>query len=211
MKPYFCRAQALIELRRPEAALEAAQIAYRICLTNKDNSSGSISQFILRTKQALWQGKETTRLRALDGTLKVVEEALEQQLRKDLDDLDSRFARQEIGEVGRDEEKASLRTEAADHRSNVRAMFKDPARAETAERVMPDYLVDGITFEIMQDPVITPSGVSYERSSLLRHLKSSPVDPLTRVPMTEQQLIPNIALKNACEEFLAANGWAVDY
>jgi STIP1 homology and U-box containing protein 1 len=63
----------------------------------------------------------------------------------------------------------------------------------------------------MHDPVITPSGVSYERVSLLRHLKVSGVDPLTRETLSEEQLIPNVALRNACSEFLDRNGWAVDY
>jgi len=63
----------------------------------------------------------------------------------------------------------------------------------------------------MQDPVITPSGTSYERASLVKHLKVSPVDPLTREPLSDRQLIPNLALKNACAEFLENNGWAVDY
>jgi STIP1 homology and U-box containing protein 1 len=78
-------------------------------------------------------------------------------------------------------------------------------------QVVPDYLIDGITFEIMHDPVVTPSGVSYERISILKHIRSSPVDPLTREPLFEIQLIPNVALKNACSEFLEKNGWAVDY
>ena len=76
---------------------------------------------------------------------------------------------------------------------------------------MPDYLIDGITFEIMHDPVVTPSGVSYERISILKHLRASPVDPLTRASLRESQLIPNVGLKNACAEFLESNGWAVDY
>ena len=76
--------------------------------------------------------------------------------------------------------------------------------------MVPDYLVDAITFEVMHDPVITPSGVSYDRVSLLKHLKASPYDPLTRQAMDEHHLIPNLALKEACNDFLLKNGWALD-
>lgn len=76
---------------------------------------------------------------------------------------------------------------------------------------MPEYLIDAITFEVMHDPVITPSGASYERASLLKHLKATPYDPLTRQPMDENRLIPNLALKEACNDFITKNGWAVDY
>ena len=77
--------------------------------------------------------------------------------------------------------------------------------------MVPDYLIDSITFEIMHDPVITPSGVSYERVGILKHIRAVGLDPLTREPLTEAHLIPNVALKNACSEFLEKNGWALDY
>lgn len=72
-------------------------------------------------------------------------------------------------------------------------------------------MVDAITFEVMHDPVITPSGHSYERAGLLKHIQHAGTDPLTRAPLTEAQLIPNIGLRIACSEFLDNNGWAVDY
>jgi STIP1 homology and U-box containing protein 1 len=78
-------------------------------------------------------------------------------------------------------------------------------------QVVPDHLIDAITFEIMHDPVVTPSGNSYERVSLLRHLRATGVDPLTREHLSEKQLYPNVALRNACSDFLENNGWAVDY
>jgi len=170
-----------------------------------------LSQFILKTKQGIWQSRETARLRELNNTLAVVEDLLDQQLNRDLAEVEDRFARGEVGETGKDEERAELIKEADERRRNVRVLFRDPTKSETAERVVPDYLIDGITFEIMHDPVITPSGVSYERISILKHIRASPVDPLTRELLKESQLIPNVGLKNACAEFLENNGWAVDY
>lgn len=86
-----------------------------------------------------------------------------------------------------------------------------PHPTDALDQIVPDYLIDGITFEIMHDPVVAPSGISYDRTSILRHLKVSPFDPLTREPLNEKQLIPNVALKNASSEFLEKNGWAIDY
>lgn len=57
----------------------------------------------------------------------------------------------------------------------------------------------------------TKHGHSYDRVTLLDHLKRSPTDPLTREPLTEKDLRPNLALKAACESFLKENGWAVDW
>ena len=72
-------------------------------------------------------------------------------------------------------------------------------------------MIDNITFQFMHDPVITKSGQSYERSTIEAHLKISPTDPLTREPLRKEDLRPNLALKQACEEFLEKNGWAADW
>jgi STIP1 family protein 1 len=45
----------------------------------------------------------------------------------------------------------------------------------------------------------------------MEHLKRSKTDPLTREPLRVEDLRPNLALKEACEGFLAENGWAVDW
>lgn len=74
---------------------------------------------------------------------------------------------------------------------------------------IPDYLCCKITLDILQDPVITPSGVSYERVALLEHLeKVGKFDPFTREPLDKNQLIPNLSIKGAVQEYLKKHGWA---
>lgn len=63
----------------------------------------------------------------------------------------------------------------------------------------------------MHDPVITKTGNSYDRTTVMEHLRRSDTDPLTREPLRMQDLRPNLALKQACEDFLSENGWAVDW
>lgn len=57
----------------------------------------------------------------------------------------------------------------------------------------------------------TKTGQSYDRSSIMEHLKRSQTDPLTREPLRLEDLRPNLALRVACEEYLDQNGWAVDW
>jgi len=135
MKSYYYLAQALLKLHHPTEALDTAKYAYKTCLELKDNSSELLSQFILRTKQAQWQSKESARLRELNNTLAEVEDLLEQQLEKDLADVEWRFSQQEIGATGRAEEKANLEKEAAERRRITRSAFEDSQKPETAERV----------------------------------------------------------------------------
>ncbi|ORZ23927.1 hypothetical protein BCR41DRAFT_249482 [Lobosporangium transversale] len=90
-------------------------------------------------------------------------------------------------------------------------MGSNPDQFELRE--VPEYMLDKITFEFMHDPVIsTKSGISYERSTLLEHFSYGRLfDPVAQVPLTERDIVPNRALKEACDDFLAKNGWAVDY
>ena len=112
---------------------------------------------------------------------------------------------------------------------------------DARRRKVPDWAIDDITFSVMLDPVIvctcflfrsllpqistplytevylltryqqTKNGQSYDRSSIMEHLKRSSTDPLTREPLKLEDLRPNRALKEACADFLAENGWAVDW
>lgn len=211
MKAHYYLAQCLIQLRHVGEALVEAQTAYKICLATKDSSTETLSSFILRVKQAQWQSKETARLREANATLGTIETLLEQQLERELENIEQCFQRAEIGDIARGEERQQLEMEAVERRRIVRENFQNPDKPSSVERIVPDWMLDPITFEVMHDPVVTPSGVSYERAVLLKHLAAHPIDPLTREPLAEKQLITNVGLKNACSEFLEKNGWAVDY
>jgi STIP1 family protein 1 len=63
--------------------------------------------------------------------------------------------------------------------------------------------------QVFRDPVITPSGFSYERSALLEHLtRVGKFDPISRSPMTESDVTPNVALRNATQHYLDEHPWA---
>ncbi|GLE09884.1 hypothetical protein PINS_up021812 [Pythium insidiosum] len=61
-----------------------------------------------------------------------------------------------------------------------------------------------LSLELMQDPVMTPNGDTYEREMIERHLDvNGHFDPMTRVPLTRAQLSPNRALKLLMETLLS--------
>lgn len=65
----------------------------------------------------------------------------------------------------------------------------------------PDYLCDPISFNVFEDPVLTPSGRSYERAWLFDYLDKDPRDPLTREKLTKEQCYPNLSLKKCVEDY----------
>lgn len=107
--------------------------------------------------------------------------------------------------------------------SSVRAMWSSlgAENADTMREVMscarapddrssepPDAFCCKLTFEVFRDPVIAPSGHSYEKFAILQHLKISKFDPITREPLKPEQLIPNVNLRNAAHAWLSNHAWA---
>ncbi|OQD75526.1 hypothetical protein PENDEC_c007G01672 [Penicillium decumbens] len=211
LKSCWYLAQALLGLHRPQEAYDVAIDAYQASLEAKSPQTENLSKTVLRAKQQLWEARETARLREMNETLKSVEVLLEADLERSLGELRGRLERGEIGHIGFVEDEKALRADKEKKVGDLREAFRIASKGEVAERVVPDWLIDGITFEIMHDPVVTPAGNSFDRIGIVKYVEKSGVDPLTRVPMTVNDLRPNYALKAACEEFLDKNGWAVDW
>ncbi|KLJ07461.1 STIP1 likey and U-box containing protein 1 [Blastomyces silverae] len=211
IKSNYYLSQSLLGLQRPTEARDVALAAYRASIETKNPNAEPLSKVILRAKQAVWAAKETTRLRDQNETLRKWEELLQADYEKDLAELRARLAAGEIGQIGFEEDKKDLLDETQRRLNIMRDVFAASMGEDMKERVVPDYLIDSISFEIMHDPVVTPSGHSFERTSILKHIQHSPVDPITRAPMTINDIRPNYALKAACDDFLTKNGWAVDW
>ncbi|XP_060176679.1 E3 ubiquitin-protein ligase CHIP-like [Lycium barbarum] len=90
----------------------------------------------------------------------------------------------------------------------VGEVFMKAAEDDTPSEV-PDYMCCQITLDIFRDPVIAPSGFTYERAVILDHLrKVGEFDPITREPLYPSQLVPNLAIKEAVRAFLERHAWA---
>ena len=103
----------------------------------------------------------------------------------------------------------------------VNTAANDPSDVERARRALdqcratlqpemrlPDYLCCAISLELLDDPVITPCGFTYERKCLEAHLAKRQFDPVSRKPLQPGQAVPNRAIKAAVEAFLVQNPWA---
>lgn len=95
--------------------------------------------------------------------------------------------------------------------AEVSAMFaKVDERRQRRE--VPDYLCGKISFDLLKDPVITPSGITYDRKDIEEHLhRVGHFDPVTRTKLTGDQLISNYAMKEVVDAYLHENEWAHDY
>jgi STIP1 family protein 1 len=240
MKAYYHLAQAQIALHRTAEALESSKMAHKYCVEEihkggKGGSSiGAITELVLRCKKERWEELEDERLRRREGLLEDIVKSLEAEKEGKLRDVvlgcaEHGLRDEEVHQRKEDIEKA-YKTKIED----LRSVFEKAGvmEKEGKRRKVPDWCVDDITFAVMLDPVVvsqspsvsfllkpchmlifqkTKTGQSYDRSSIMEHLRRSPTDPLTREPLRVADLRPNLALKAACDEFLQENGWAVDW
>jgi len=58
-----------------------------------------------------------------------------------------------------------------------------------------------ITLQIMEDPVITPHGITYERQAILDWIEKKRTCPITQKPLGAEELITCYALKSAIEDY----------
>lgn len=59
-----------------------------------------------------------------------------------------------------------------------------------------------LTLEIMFDPVLDAEGNTYERRALLEWLKHNCTSPVSRQPLSDRMLVPNMALREAIHEYM---------
>lgn len=117
---------------------------------------------------------ERQRLRRQSALLAELEDAVEQSTKKELWDLDERISAGCVGRIEAAEDRTSIQETGRRKLEDLRSTFASADPVNMAPREVPDYLVDGISFEIMHDPWVAKSGHSYEKINLIEHLKRSP-------------------------------------
>jgi hypothetical protein len=74
--------------------------------------------------------------------------------------------------------------------------------ATNMENIVPNDWLCPITMELMKDPCIGPDGYTYERTAIEQWLAHNTISPMTRQVMSNNNIIPNIALRHTIEDFL---------
>lgn len=212
-------AQAQLSLHHPHEALSSALTAYNQVLHPQPAAKiGSkdvetFSSFVLKCKKAKFVARDRDRLRRQGSLCAELEESLEAQKQRELDEVSQQLQNRQLGNVEASERGEEILTNYENKINELRAVFAAAALGVHKPREVPDHVVDMITFEPMHDPVITKNGHSYERAVIYEHLKRSPTDPMTRDPLTINDLRSNYGLRAACEAFWdsGASEWIGDW
>jgi len=208
VKGHFYLGSSLLELEKIDEAIKHLQTAFE--LAKKDPGSyydDTIASKLRLARKKKWNGQEEKR----------IQQEIELQTyinRLILEDRDRRMENLKGEQADYDQvsgEVAALEQEADKSIADVNNIFAkvDDRRAK---REVPDYLCGKISFELLRDPVITPSGITYDRKDITEHLERvGHFDPVTRTKLTSDILVPNYAMKEVVDDFVSNNEWALYY
>lgn len=185
---------ALTALGHVTMAEAHLKIAYEMALASHSPSTVNVCEAVLQAKKKRWETEEKVRLEHQGPLLAEVIEMFEEKYRRKVEELkNAGLSDQEF----KDEKEYYENSKKEKIKELTTALSRHDERYKPRE--CPEYLLDPISFNLFVDPVISPSGQSYERAWILQHLKTSKTDPFSRQRLTENDLIPNLALRHAAE------------
>lgn len=181
MKAHYLMGLALRHTQRLQESIQHLKQALEGARQKDDNIKDEIWHELAQVQYLCWEQESAAAFQKQQLLQGRMHNLLQQQHNQEL-------AAQEVGDLDQVFESARQGLKAG-----------EPAAAFTCP----------LTMEVFRDPVMTPSGLSYERSALVEHLKKvGTFDPITREAMTASQAIPNVALRNATLQYLEEHPWA---
>merc|ERR1711963_643432 len=196
VKGHFYLGSSLLELDKLDEAIKHLQTAFE--LAKKDPSSyyddtiSSKLRVARKKKFALQEEKRVQEEIDLQTYLnKLILEDKDRrinQLREDHENYDEVAG--DIAKVEEDSDRSVAELNSLFAKVDDRRQKRD----------VPDYLCGKISFEILKDPVITPSGITYDRKDIVEHLERvGHFDPVTRTKLTQDMLVANYAMKEVVD------------
>ncbi|XP_025919660.1 E3 ubiquitin-protein ligase CHIP isoform X1 [Apteryx rowi] len=223
VKAHFFLGQCQMEMENYDEAIANLQRAYNLAKEQRLNFGDDIPSALRIAKKKRWNSIEEKRINQeneLHSYLtklimaekeRELAECQKTQQEENADDSRSRAQLANI-EAKHDKYLADM-DELFSQVDEKRKHLLTPALLVLSQkRDIPDYLCGKISFELMREPCITPSGITYDRKDIEEHLQRvGHFDPVTRSPLTQDQLIPNLAMKEVIDAFISENGWVEDY
>lgn len=212
VKGHFFLGQALFELNCYDESIKHLQRAHDLTREQMQYFGDDISGLLRLVRKKRWNTQEERRIAEEIELQSHLSRLLLDDKDRQVDALLSQHSSQGGGGDGEVETLVSrLEVQCDEQIAQLNQLFTK-ADDNRRKRDVPDYLCGKISFEILRDPVITPSGITYDRKDIQEHLsRVGHFDPVTRADLTADQLIPNLAMKEVVDTFTQENEWVHDF
>ena len=204
-KAHYTLGQVLALVNRLSGAKRKLQVAYDLARTQDEKVASQIELALRDVKKKHWEHEQETMQTFHDAKLQKLATCIDSHFDQAVRHIQANpFQPAEERKKKLDE----LEIERQALHGDTLMVFERVREVMGVRGEIPDHFCCKISYEIMRDPVITPSGITYDRRSITAHLmRSGPNDPITRAPLTAAMLYPNLALKDAIDEYIGKNPW----
>ncbi|KAJ7989794.1 hypothetical protein DPEC_G00308200 [Dallia pectoralis] len=210
VKAHFFLGQCHLEMENYDEAIGNLQRAYNLAKEQRLNFGDDIPGALRIAKKKRWNSIEEKRINQENELHAYLSKLILAEKERELDN--SRDEQNDKSEKRRSRhDLTKFQSKHDKHLVEMEELFSQ-VDEKRKKREIPDYLCGKISFELMREPCITPSGITYDRKDIEEHLQRvGHFDPVTRSPLTQDQLIPNLAMKEVIDAFIMENGWVEDY
>lgn len=211
VKAHFFLGQCQMEMENYDEAIANLQRAYNLAKEQRLNFGDDIPSALRIAKKKRWNSIEERRINQENELHAYLTKLILAEKERELEETKRKHEEENMEE---NRSRAQLSCVANKHDKYLAEMDElfSQVDEKRKKRDIPDYLCGKISFELMREPCITPSGITYDRKDIEEHLQRvGHFDPVTRSPLTQDQLIPNLAMKEVIDAFISENGWVEDY
>ena len=214
VKANFFLGQALSELDSLDEACSSLQKAYQLCKEQNMNVGDDLPNTMRQVKKKRWNILEEKRMKQEIALEKYLVSLVEKDFSQKMS-MNNSTSVQSDGSENFSPSISSPEDLAKEKESKIEEvldLFRE-TDDRWKKREVPDFLCCKINFELLEEPIVTPSGITYNRKHLEEDLQrvGQHFDTVTRVPLTQEKLIPNLSLKEVVEDFVANNKWVDEY
>ncbi|XP_071488397.1 E3 ubiquitin-protein ligase CHIP-like [Diadema antillarum] len=213
IKAHFFLGHTQVEEDRYDEAINSFRRAHDLAREQKVNFGDDIASALRAAKKKRWNIMEEKRIQQEIELQEYLNRLMVEDKQRKLDALENTID-EDKGDDEKDTKEEAIKKTEEDferHHKELNRLFAtvDDRRKK---RDVPDYLCGKISFELMREPVITPSGITYDRKDIEEHLQRvGHFDPVTRIKLTQDQLIPNLTMKEVIDAFLMENEWVEEF
>uniref|UniRef100_A0A671RBI3 RING-type E3 ubiquitin transferase n=1 Tax=Sinocyclocheilus anshuiensis TaxID=1608454 RepID=A0A671RBI3_9TELE len=165
VKAHFFLGQCQLELENYEEAIGNLQRAYNLAKEQRLNFGDDIPSALRIAKKKRWNSIEEKRISQENELHAYLSKLILAEKERELDDSGKQSEdSQNGGEISK------IKSKHDKYLMDMDELFSQ-VDEKRKKREIPDYLCGKISFELMREPCITPSGITYDRKDIEEHLQ----------------------------------------
>ncbi|XP_069502176.1 E3 ubiquitin-protein ligase CHIP isoform X1 [Ambystoma mexicanum] len=172
VKAHFFLGQCQLEQENYDEAIANLQRAYNLAREQRLNFGDDIPSALRIAKKKRWSNIEEKRINQENELHAYLTRLILAEKERDLEQCKMKQHEEKMEDPKSRLEQATIEGKHDRHLADMEELFSQ-VDEKRKRRDIPDYLCGKISFELMREPCITPSGITYDRKDIEEHLQTT--------------------------------------